>query len=110
MLVEQYQSLSGEKPFERWLASQDRSAQVRIVARIDRLRAGLRGDWKSVGEGVLELRFDFGPGYRVYCGQHGEALVLLLTAGIKRTQKKDIEIAHGYWKDYLQRQLPAQSK
>jgi putative addiction module killer protein len=61
------------------------------------------GDWRSVGDGVCELRIDYGPGYRVYYGQDGEALILLLCGGDKRTQAKDIEKAHGYWKDYKAR-------
>jgi len=56
---------------------------------------------------VLELRIDTGPGYRVYCGQDGKTLVLLLCGGNKRTQAKDIERAHGYWEDYqAHRQRP----
>ncbi len=56
---------------------------------------------------MLELRIDTGPGYRVYCGQDGKTLVLLLCGGNKRTQAKDIERAHGYWEDYqAHRQRP----
>jgi putative addiction module killer protein len=58
---------------------------------------------KSVGDGVLEYRIDFGPGYRVYFGRDGAALVILLTGGTKKRQQKDIEAAHGYWTDYKQR-------
>jgi putative addiction module killer protein len=57
---------------------------------------------KSVGEGVLELRIDFGPGYRVYFGRDGEALVILLTGGTKKRQQRDIDRAHAYWQDYKQ--------
>ena len=70
---------------------------------MDRLSVGVLGDWRSVGDGVCELRIDYGPGYRVYYGQDGEALILLLCGGDKRTQAKDIEKAHGYWKDYKAR-------
>lgn len=63
------------------------------------LSAGLFGDWKSVGGGVCELRVDHGPGYRVYYGQDGNTLILLLCGGTKRTQAKDVEKAHAYWKD-----------
>ena len=55
---------------------------------------------KSVGEGVLEYRIDFGPGYRVYFGRDGEALVILLTGGTKKRQQRDIETAITYWHDY----------
>ena len=71
--------------------------------RHDRLQAGLRGDWTAVGHGVFELRVDRGPGYRVYCGQDGETLVLLLCGGDKRTQRQDIEAAHECWQDYKNR-------
>jgi putative addiction module killer protein len=69
----------------------------------DSLSAGLFGGWESVGGGVCELRVDHGPGYRVYYGQDGNTLILLLCGGTKRTQAKDIEKAHAYWKDYKAR-------
>lgn len=70
-----------------------------IDARINRLRRGILGDFDSVGDGIIELRVDSGPGYRVYCVDDGnEALILL--AGSKRTQKADIKRAKRYWKEY----------
>lgn len=69
------------------------------------MSAGLLGDWSGVGDGVCELRIDYGPGYRVYYAQDGKILILLLCGGDKRTQAKDIEKAHGYWKDYKARKL-----
>lgn len=102
--IRQYLTADGRAPFAEWMGTlRDRQAQARIVTRIDRLQAGLRGDWKTVGAGVFELRIDSGPGYRVYCGQDGETLVLLLCAGDKRSQADDIETAHAYWKDYKTR-------
>jgi putative addiction module killer protein len=102
--VRQYQTADGRIPFAEWIAAlRDRQANQAIAARITRLQAGNRGDWKAVGSGVFELRIDTGPGYRVYCGQAGETLVLLLCAGSKRTQTKDIEHACDYWKDYQAR-------
>ncbi|MFO1506088.1 MAG: type II toxin-antitoxin system RelE/ParE family toxin [Lysobacterales bacterium] len=102
--VRQYRTADGRQPFAEWLAKlRDLRTRSRILSRIDRLQAGLRGDWKPVGAGVIELRIDVGPGFRVYCGQDGETLVLLLCAGDKRTQAKDIEAAHAYWKDYQAR-------
>jgi len=65
-------------------------AIARISARIDRLALGNFGDAKPVGEGVSELRVDYGPGYRVYFQQRGNALILLLCGGDKRTQQADI--------------------
>jgi putative addiction module killer protein len=78
----------------------DRTARTRILARIDRLTEGLRGDWKSLRGGIYELRIDYGPGYRVYYAQDGAKLILLLCAGTKRTQANDIEKAREYWKEY----------
>ena len=102
--VRQYQTADGRTPFVEWLHTlRDRRANQAIAARILRMQAGNRGDWKPVGAGVFELRIDVGPGYRVYCGQDGATLVLLLCAGDKRTQPKDIEHARDYWKDYQTR-------
>jgi len=58
---------------------------------------------KPVGEGVLEYRLDFGPGYRVYFGRDGDVLVILLTGGTKKRQQRDIEDARAYWRDYKDR-------
>jgi putative addiction module killer protein len=102
--VREYQTAEGKVPLTAWLESlRDGATRARIVARLDRLKAGLLGDWKSIGSGVFELRIDHGPGYRVYYGQEGKALILLLCGGDKSTQAKDIETAHAYWKDYKAR-------
>lgn len=99
--------VDGRRPVAEWLSRlRDGVTRARIVARLDRLAAGLVGDWKSVGDGVCELRIDHGPGYRVYDGQDGSSLILLLCGGEKRTQAKDIERAHAYWKDYKARKRP----
>jgi putative addiction module killer protein len=68
--------------------------------RINRLRLGSFGDYKAVGDGVCELRIDYGPGYRVYFGRHGTEIVILLIGGDKRSQDRDIETAKEYWADY----------
>ena len=67
------------------------------------MELGNAGDAKSVGGGISEMRIDYGPGYRVYYAQHEDTLVLLLCGGDKRTQAKDIEAAHDYWKDFKAR-------
>lgn len=80
--------------FDDWLSRlRDAGARARINARILRLRFGNPGDAKPVGEGVLEMRIDHGPGYRVYFARRGEALILLLCRGNKATQRQDIERA-----------------
>lgn len=102
--VRNYETAAGVQPVAEWLDSlRDSASRLRIAARIERLGKGLPGDWKSVGGGVFELRIDTGPGYRVYYAQHGKVLILLLCGGDKRTQTKDIERAHEYWKDYQAR-------
>ena len=77
--------------FDAWLSSlRDRAGRARILVRIDRLAAGNTGDLKSVGNGVSEMRIDFGPGYRVYLMHKGPLLVVLLAGGDKGTQAADI--------------------
>lgn len=80
--------------FAQWFRSlRDRQARVRIGARIRRLSLGNTGDVKPVGEGVSELRIDYGPGYRLYFVQRGQEVVILLAGGDKRTQSQDIAAA-----------------
>lgn len=71
----------------------DLKGRARILVRIERLAAGNPGDVKPVGEGVSELRVDFGPGYRVYFTKHGREVVILLAGGDKSTQAADIKTA-----------------
>ena len=71
----------------------DRQAKARILARIRRLSLGNPGDSSPVGEGVSEMRIDYGPGYRVYYKKQGKTVAILLAGGDKRTQKRDIERA-----------------
>ena len=80
--------------YARWFARlRDSRARARIQARIRRLSIGNFGDVRPVGEGVSELRIDYGPGYRVYFVQRGVTLVVLLAGGDKRTQDRDIAAA-----------------
>ena len=80
--------------YARWFDSlHDIRAKARILVRVRRLSLGNPGDARAVGEGVSELRIDYGPGYRVYFTLRKEALVILLAGGDKRTQPRDIETA-----------------
>jgi putative addiction module killer protein len=80
--------------FQRWLRNlRDDRAATRIAARIRRLEQGNPGDAKSLGSGVLEMRVDYGPGYRVYYVHRGAVIVVLLCGGDKRTQQRDIRRA-----------------
>ena len=80
--------------FRNWLDNlRDRQGRSRILSRLFRLADGNPGDSRSVGNGIVELKIDFGPGYRVYYVQRGQVFVLLLCGGDKSTQAKDIERA-----------------
>ena len=80
--------------YAEWFSSlRDRHAKARIDIRIRRLSLGNPGDVKAVGEGVSELRINYGSGYRVYFVQHGQTVVILLAGGEKRTQDRDIKTA-----------------
>jgi len=89
--------------FERWLVGlRDRQARARIETSIRRLSLGNPGDVKPVGEGVSEMRIDYGPGYRVYFMGHGPVMVVLLCGGDKRKQDQDIALAKkiaAQWKE-----------
>ena len=80
--------------YVRWLDGlRDPRARARVLVRVERLATGNQGDVRPVGEGVSELRIDYGPGYRVYFKQEGRLMVVLLAGGNKRTQSRDIETA-----------------
>jgi putative addiction module killer protein len=80
--------------FTAWLdALKDSKVRGSVAERIKRLSFGLLGDFKAVGDGVIELRIDFGAGWRLYYTQHGAQIVVLLAGGSKRTQRKDIQRA-----------------
>ena len=82
------------KTFAKWLDGlRDMRARARVQVRIERLGTGNAGDAKSVGEGVSEMRIDYGPGYRVYFIKRGSEVILLLAGGDTRTQDADIRTA-----------------
>jgi len=102
--VEIYLDQDGKAPFSIWVNElSDLKGRAKVRERIARLRLGNMGDCEPVGDGVSELRIHFGPGYRVYFGQDGKKIVVLLLAGAKKTQKKDINTAKVFWKDYKER-------
>ena len=101
-----YQTESGREPFNEWLSTiRDIETQARIRARLERLEDGNLGDSQSVGEGVFELRIHFGAGYRIYFGQIGNAIILLLCGGDKSSQRRDIKRAKTYWLEYKRKHL-----
>jgi putative addiction module killer protein len=80
--------------FSAWLSAlRDKRARAKIIVRVERLAKGNPGDVVPVGDGVSELRIDYGPGYRVYYVQRGTRYVLLLAGGDKSTQDRDIALA-----------------
>lgn len=97
-----YHDNVGKEPLVDWIEDlRDAKTRRRILQRISRIQNGNYGDCKSLKEGVLELRLNFGSGYRLYFGEDGDTIVVLLCGGDKSTQAKDIERAKEYWKEYL---------
>ncbi len=100
-----YVKEDGKEPYTEWLGNlKDYAIRALIIRRVERLKQGNYGDCKSVGEGVQELRLFFGSGYRVYIGEAGNDVVILLCGGDKDSQDKDIERAKKYWQDYQEEQ------
>ncbi len=97
-----YQQDSGDCPFISWLESLDAAIRHRIKSRLARIAIGNLGEYKILGDGISELKFKFGPGYRIYYSELDDVIVLLLCAGDKKTQSKDIKLAKKYLKDYLE--------
>lgn len=96
-----YVTTNSKVPCKDWIESlKDVQGRAIIRSRIRRLELGNPGQFRSVGQGVLELKINFGPGYRVYYGEDGETLVILLCGGDKDTQNKDIKKAHEFWDEY----------
>ena len=96
-----YQTQNGREPFTEWLVSiRDQRTRTRIRDRFERLEIGNFGDCESGGGGVFEMRFHFGPGYRIYFGEIDNTIVLLLCGGDKSSQTQDIERTKTYWLEY----------
>lgn len=91
---------SGINPFEKWFDHLNPMAAVKITTAVYRLEQGNYSNVKSLRDGVFEYKIDFGPGYRVYFGQDGDALVILLGGGTKKQQDKDIDTVKKYWAEY----------
>jgi putative addiction module killer protein len=102
--IRRYRTASGAEPVTAWLSDlPDRQARARVIARLERLAIGNFGDSKFLGNGVSELRIDWGPGYRVYYARDGRTVVVLLCGGDKRKQDADIRKAVELWQEYRNR-------
>lgn len=102
-IIEFYKTKKDFCPVEEWLNGIDSSYKKRILRRLQSISFGNLGDRKILGDGIYELRFFFGSGYRIYYGLQKDILVILLNAGDKNSQRKDIEKAKQYWEEYKER-------
>lgn len=102
MEIQYYVTKGGRRPFQAWLGSLDKTSRRKIHAYVQRVATGAgRRNIKPVGDGVFEIKIDYGPGFRVYFGMVGQMLILLLVGGDKSTQFRDIHQAKEYWRDYV---------
>ena len=99
-----YVSESGKCYFEEWLENlKDIRGKAIVKARIRRITLGNPGDFKSLGQGIYELRIEYGPGYRLYYGEDGNTIIIFLCGGDKDSQRRDIDKAYKFWNDYRRR-------
>lgn len=104
LTVNAYRTSSGKEPFTEWLDSiRDKTIRGRIERRMDRVENGNMGDCKRLGTNLYELRFDFGTGYRIYFTESDSKTILILCAGDKSSQTRDIKRAKEYSLDVKQR-------
>jgi putative addiction module killer protein len=100
-VIKVYQGANNKAPYTEWVSGLDRGVRARINARVARFEDGHFGDFKSIGDGVIEARFFFGAAYRVYFTICGDELIILLIGGDKSTQGLDIRKAKEFLKLYL---------
>ena len=91
---------NGSSPFAKWFAGLDAFAAAKVTVALYLLEQGNFSNVKAVGKGVSEYKIAFGPGYRIYFGQEGNEIVILLGGGSKKTQASDISAAHKLWTEY----------
>jgi putative addiction module killer protein len=101
--IREYHDQDGRNLFREWFDRLSAEAAQKVTASLYRIGLGNLSNVKSVGGGVFECRIHFGPGYRVYFGQDGECVVILLGGGTKQRQQNDIQRALGRWEDYKHR-------
>ena len=98
-----YLDAAGHSPFAAWFDELEPTAAAKVTTALTRLGLGNLSNVKGVGEGILEYKIDFGPGYRVYFGRDGDRLVILVGGGTKQRQQQDIKQARARWADYKAR-------
>ncbi len=91
---------AGVSPFAKWFSGLEAQAAAKVTVALYRLEQGNVSNVKSVGKGVSEYKIEFGPGYRIYFGQEGDELIILLGGGSKKSQAQDIQTAHMLWAEY----------
>jgi putative addiction module killer protein len=101
--VREYIDTAGRSPFTKWLHSLNVQAAAKVATALERIADGNLSNVKPAGQGVLEYKIDFGPGYRIYFGREGDRLVILLAGGTKKRQQGDIRHAKANWEDYRKR-------
>jgi putative addiction module killer protein len=101
--IELYENISGKIPYADFLESLDDFDASKLSIRVERLQAGNFSNCEPIGDGAHEIKMDFGPGYRIYFITISIQKILILHAGTKRTQEKDIKKAKEYLKDYKMR-------
>lgn len=98
--IEQYIREDGANPFEKWFDKLNAIAAAKVTTALYRMEQGNFSNVESVGEGVFEYKIHFGPGYRIYFGQEGQELVILVGGGSKKQQSNDIKKAKELWAEY----------
>jgi putative addiction module killer protein len=106
--IKEYETAEGKSPFGRWFKNLDHIAAAKIVAAVEKISNENFSNVKALGGGVSEYKLRWGPGYRIYFGQDGQTLVILLGGGVKKGQSEDIEGAKVAWVDYKKRKREEQ--
>ena len=108
--IREYQDRGGRSPFREWFDGLNAEAARKVTTALYRVGLENFSNVKGVGGGVYECRIDFGPGYRIYFGQEGAHLVILLGGGTKQRQQNDITVALTRWEDYKRRKKQPRPK
>jgi len=102
-LVKEYLTPDGISYFSKWFDNLNSAAASKVRVAVARIETGNFSNTKSLGSGVFEIKIDYGPGYRIYYGNDGEKIVILLAGGTKKSQQKDINKAHILWSEFKKR-------